>query len=224
MNKIKGLIIKDLLQLKGYKRTLMVFMIIFILTAITQKSKTEISSMLVIMLTLGLGMFSMATFNYDEMSKADRYILTLPLTKKEVVIAKYVLIISSTIIGSIGGILISIVISLIMKQNIANIMDFVTLGLGGILGIGIVEAIQIPCVYKWGAEKGRIQVFIVTAVVAFVLGGIFHMVEKVNINLPFHNMLDLINQFLPIILIVSIVIVNVISYKITYKIYTKKEV
>lgn len=39
--------------------------------------------MITVMLILGFGMFGMATFNYDEQSKADGYILTFPVTKKK---------------------------------------------------------------------------------------------------------------------------------------------
>ena len=114
MSKIKGLIIKDLLQLKSYKRTLIMFIVIFIGLSITQEHTRNV---LTVMMTLGLGMFSIATFSYDEMAKADKYILTLPLTKKEVVLAKYVLIITSTVIGAILGIIASIVLSLVMRSR-----------------------------------------------------------------------------------------------------------
>lgn len=222
MKGIKGLIIKDLLQLKSYKKTLIIFITIFILTSITQESESAIAGMLVIMLTLGFGMFSMATFNYDEMSKADRYILTFPLTKKDVVKARYILVIVATIIGSIVGIAISMVILLIMNQSIPNLLDLISIGLGGILAIGIVEAIQIPCVYKLGAEKGRIQMFIITVAVALLLGGIFYIGE--NANLPIYHMFNVLNQFFPLIIIMAIIMVYGISYKITYQIYLKKEV
>lgn len=224
MNHIKGLIIKDLLQLKSYKRTLIMFILIFTVTSIVQENSSGIGSMIVVMMTLGLGMFSMATFNYDEMAKADRYILTLPLTKKEIVLSKYILVSISTIIGSIIGILLSLVIGFIMNKQFPNILDIIYLGLGGILGVGFVEAIQIPCVYKFGAEKGRIQIFIVIALIAFLIGGIFFIGEKVNINWQINNVLNLINSFLPIILILSTVVIYYISYKIAYKIYKKKEI
>ena len=158
MNVIKGLITKDILQLKSYKKTLIIFIIVFALTSISAQDGVE--NMLVIMLTLGLGMFSMASFNYDEFNKADRYILTLPLTKKEVVLSKYILVIGSTVIGSIIGMILSNIVTFAMRKQMPNSEEILAVGLGGILGIGLIEAIQIPCVYKWGAEKGRIQMYL----------------------------------------------------------------
>lgn len=218
MNVIKGLITKDILQLKSYKKTLIIFIMIFALTSISAQDGVE--NMLVIMLTLGFGMFSMASFNYDEFNKADRYILTLPLTKKEVILSKYILVICSTVIGSVIGILLSYIVIFAMNKQVPNIEEIISIGLGGIFGIGIIEAIQIPCVYKWGAEKGRIQMLILTA----VLGAILCIVAKVDIQLPANNILNIFNTFLPLIFIVLTIIIYYISYKVAYKIYNKKEI
>lgn len=222
MNVIKGLITKDILQLKSYKKTLTIFIIIFTLTSIS--GEDGVGNMLTIMFTLGFGMFSMASFNYDEFNKADRYILTLPLTKKEVVLAKYILVICSTVIGSILGIILSCIITFAMSKQMPNIEEIISIGLGGILGIGLVEGIQIPCVYKWGAEKGRIQMVIVTAIVALLASGIIFISEKVNIQLSANNILNILNTCLPLILIGLTIIIYYISYNVAYKIYAKKEI
>lgn len=222
MNVIKGLITKDILQLKSYKRTLIIFIIIFTLTSISGEG--GIGNILAIMLTLGFGMFSMASFNYDETNKADRYILTLPLTKKEVVLSKYILVICSTVIGSIIGMILSYIITFTISKQMPNIEEIISVGLGGILGIGLVEGIQIPCVYKWGAEKGRIQMVIVTALVGLLAGGIIFIGEKANIQLPANNILNILNTFLPLIFIGLTIIIYYVSYRVAYKIYDKKEI
>ncbi len=224
MNIIKGLITKDLLQLKSYKRTLIIFIAIFILTGIAQENTKGIGSMIAIMLALGFGMFSIATFSYDEQAKADIYILTFPLTKKEIVLSKYVLVIVSTVIGAIIGTISSAVIVFAISKEIPNIQELISFILGGILGIGFIEAIQIPCIYKFGAEKGRIQIFIVIAIIAFLAGGIFFIIEKMNIDLQMNSILNIISHFLPIILILTTAIIYGISYKVAYKIYSKKEI
>ena len=222
MNVIKGLITKDILQLKTYKRTLIIFIVIFTLTSISQES--GLGNILAIMLTLGFGMFSMASFNYDELNKADRYILTLPLTKKEVVLSKYILVIGSTVIGNIIGITLGVVLTFAINKQVPNIEELISVGLGSVLGIGIIEAIQIPCVYKWGAEKGRIQMVVVTALVALLAGGIIFIGEKANIQFPANNILEIFSKYLPLIFIGITIIIYFISYKVSYKIYFKKEI
>ena len=215
MKIISGLITKDLLQLKSYRKTLIIFILIFVFTGIEQETTKGVGVMIAVMLTFGFGMFGMATFNYDEQSKTDRYILTFPLTKKE--------ILSSTIIGAIVGIIASFLIVFIIDKQLPSLYDYINVALGGILGVGLIEAIQIPCVYKWGAEKGRIQMFIVAAIILLLLGGIFLIGQDANLNLPVNNIFKMINDFLPIILILATLIIYYISYIVSYKIYKNKE-
>ena len=70
---MKGLIWKDLLQLKSYKNTLYIF-IICVLILIIKENMTGTPILSIILMSLGFGMFGMASFSYDEQAKADRYI------------------------------------------------------------------------------------------------------------------------------------------------------
>ena len=81
MEKIKGLIIKDILQLKTYRRTIVLYIALFILSSFSSEGASQ---MLLVFMVLAFGMFAIASFNYDASSRADKYILSLPLTKKEV--------------------------------------------------------------------------------------------------------------------------------------------
>ena len=200
---MKGLIIKDLLQLKSYLKSLIIFIFIFICVSL-EPQNTSTDGLLIIMMTLGLGMFGIATFSYDEMAKANKYILTFPLTKKEIVLSKYILQFILTITGAILGIILSVIISLVLNKGIPSFIDLISIALGGMFGIGLVESIQMPCFYKFGAEKGRIYMFIITIVVAFGAGAIVMLGEKMtntfSINLSSIN--NILEVFFPIILLV----------------------
>jgi len=94
------------------------------------------------------------------------------------------------------------------------------IGIGAIFGISVVEAIQIPCIYKWGAEKGRLNMFILVVLASLILGGIsFVAFDITQVN----NVISLIEKIIPIILLIAIFLVYFISYKVSYKIYSKKE-
>lgn len=221
---MKGLIIKDLLQLKSYFKTLIIFMFIFVCVSL-EPENTSTDGILIIMMTLGLGMFGMATFSYDEMAKANKYILTFPLTKKEVVLSKYVLQFLLTITGAILGSILSVIISLVLSKDIPNFIDLISIALGGMFGIGLVESIQMPCFYKMGAEKGRIYMFIITVAVAFIAGGIITLGEKVinNFSIDLNSINNILETFLPLVLLGLVLLEYFISYKISYKVYSKKE-
>lgn len=225
--KMQGLLIKDLLQLKNYERTLICFILIFSIVSILQSLSdggTELFSMLPVMITIGFGMFSIASFNYDEAAKADRYIRSLPVSIKEIVLSKYIFTIWSTVIGALIGIsLSSILFGLFAFDKLitTNVLEILSVTLGGILGISIVEAIQIPCIYKFGAEKARMQIFLIMvvliAIASLLIGGVLYWLEKWVIDI------SKIQAFIPFVFLGLTALVYNVSYKISYKIYEKKE-
>ena len=222
---IKGLLKKDLYNLSSYKASLIVI-ILFCGIAIIG---TESINLAPIIIGVIVGMISLSTFSYDEISKSNRYILTLPTNRKEIVAEKYILAIGATIIGGIIGFILTVIVVNIMNnvrpENIINLdyESLITSVIGGIWGISLLQAIQIPSVFKWGAEKGRIQMFISLFIIIAVIGGIYFLITKFNININIEMLSDFINKFGLIILIALMIIMYFVSYKIAYKIYRNKE-
>ena len=225
MNVIKGLLKKDLLNLASYKQSLLI--IIAFLAIFSAFNKGMIQFM-PIAISTAMGMIVLSTFNYDEIAKADSFILSFPTNRKEVVKEKYILVISSMILGGVIGVILTILINYIMtamnleSQAIIDFKSLIITTLSGMFGITLVEAIQIPSIYKWGAEKGRIQMFIlIFLVVAIVIGGAF-LLSHLNLGID----IEMINNFLSdyglIILIITTIIMLYISYKISCKIYCRK--
>lgn len=222
---IKGLLKKDLYNLASYKTSLI---IIVLFCGIAIIGTDAISFGPVIICTI-IGMISLSTFSYDEISKANKYILTLPTNRKEIVKEKYILAISATILGGILGFLLTIIIVNIMNylrpQDIININyeSLITTTIGGMWGISLIQAIQIPSIFKWGAEKGRIQMFILLFIIVVVVAGIVFLTMKAGFNINMEELNDFINKFGLILLIGFMIIMYFISYKISYKIYNNKE-
>ena len=222
---IKGLLKKDLFNLASYKTSLIII-IVFCGIAIIG---TDAINLAPTMICAIVGMISLSTFSYDEISKSNKYILTLPTNRKEIVKEKYILAIGATIFGGLLGILLTILVVNVMNyirpENIINLdyKTLITTALGGIFCISLLQAIQTPSVFKWGAEKGRIQMFISLFVIIAVIGGIYFLITKFNININIEMLSDFINKFGLIILIALMIIMYFVSYKIAYKIYRNKE-
>ena len=110
-------------------------------------------------------------------------------------------------------------------ENIINIdyETLITTAIGGIFCISLLQSIQIPSIFKWGAEKGRIQMFISLFIIIAVISGIYFLITKSNINVNIEMLGDFINKFGIIILIALMIVMYFVSYKIAYKIYKNKE-
>lgn len=222
---IKGLLKKDLYNLASYKTTLMII-VLFCGIAIIGTDAIYWGS---IVIGIIVGMISLSTFSYDEMAKSNRYILTLPVTRKEIVLEKYILAIGATILGSLLGFVLTLLIGNMMNyvrpDNMIdiNIDTLLSTSIGGLFGVSVIQAIQIPSIFKWGAEKGRIQMFIVLFVVALIGAGVGFLIKESGLSVDIEKLENTLKSFGRIILVILSFIIYFISYKVSYKIYKNKE-
>ena len=222
---IKGLLKKDLYNLSTYKASLII-VILFCGIAIIGTEAVTFGPMIICSI---IGMISLSTFSYDEISKSNKYILTLPTSRKEIVKEKFILAIGSTTLGGILGLLLTIIVINVMNylrpENIINI-DYESLiitTIGGMWGTALIQSIQIPSIYKWGAEKGRIQMFILLFVLIVIVLGIAFLLMKANFNINVEMIESFMNKYGLILLAFLMIIMYYISYRISYKIYKNKE-
>ena len=187
---IKGLLKKDLYNLASYKTTLMIITL-FCGIAIIGTDAIYWGS---IVIGIIVGMISLSTFSYDEMAKSNRYILTLPVTRKEIVLEKYILAIGATILGSLLGFVLTLLIGNMMNyvrpDNVIdiNIDTLLSTSIGGLFGVSLIQAIQIPSIFKWGAEKGRIQMFIVLFVIALIGAGVGFLIKESGLSVDIEKL------------------------------------
>lgn len=226
MSMIKGLIKKDLYNLISYKTSLII--IIIFVCGISIFSNGMTNYIPIVICTI-LGMIALSTFSYDDLAKSNKYILALPTNKKEIVKSKYILAIGATILGGVLGFLLTILLTNIMNyikpENFVNIdyNSLITTTIGGMFGISLIQAIQIPSVYKWGSEKGRIQMFVLLFILVAIVAGIGYLIMKANFNINLEMIESFMSKYGLILLIVVIAIMYYISYKVSYKTYKNKE-
>ena len=225
MNNIKALIKKDLLNLASYKVSIIILFVGVCLCTLN----TNVANLAPIVIITMVGMISLSTFSYDEISKAEKYLLAMPNTKEDMIKAKYILVIGLTVLGGVVAYFLTILLSYVMNkvnQNAAVTIDYMSLlytTIAGIFGIGLVESIQIPSIYKWGAEKGRVQMFILVFIIFLIIGVVAYFITKFGLDIDITSAIDKIKDYAVYILLVITAILYYISYKVAYKIYKKKE-
>lgn len=219
MNKIKGLIIKDLLQLKAYKKNFILSLAIYVALIYFNRDSQDIAFIGISMITFLFSLYAISTFNYDEKANTDKFILTMPLSRNTIVLSKYIFLIISIIVGIILGTLICCIMSLLNIINLIAAKDIVIYFMGLIFALSLMQCIQLPCIYKYGAEKGRMQIYIIMMIIFVLIGAIYYLFPK--IDLGFMNKLE---NIIPFILMVIIILNYYLSYKISCKIYNKKDI
>ena len=169
------------------------------------------------LMAMFFGMFAIASFNYDASSRADKYILSLPLTKKEVVKAKYIFIILATFFGAFLGTALNIVLTYITTKKLINLGMLLNTIFAGLLVIALVQAFQIPFIYKYGPEKGRLISIIITMSFVSLIVGIFSAPKMME------NISETTKILMPILFSLGTMIIYYISYKVSCIIYSKSE-
>lgn len=220
MNIIKGLIIKDFMNIKSYKSTMIYLIIIFLLFSVINN---ETSNFLPIMITLIFGMIGISSFSYDNFSKSDKYILSFPVSKKDVVKARYIYILFMTLIGAIIGPAIAILVQLLKNNTLDGVNEIIMTTMGAILGMLVLQIVQIPIMYKFGAEKGRIIQMISIVFVMVLISGITAFIIKIS-PYTLEDFIVMLENYGGIVITIIIGILYYISYNISCKIYAKKEI
>ena len=223
MNVIKGLIVKDFQTIKSYKSTVLYMVIIFVVCAFFNN---QITNFLPIFMPLWFGMLGISSFNYDELAKTDKYLLTFPVNKKEVVKAKYIYILLITLLGTLLGLVLTLIAQGIKTSNIldkdflGNTLAFI---IGSSSGIIFLQAFQIPIMYKFGAEKGRIIQMIMIVILMIGISLIVTTLMKF-FNISLDNFGIILKDYLIAILGILMIIIYILSFIISCKIYSKSEI
>lgn len=206
-----GLIKKDFLMIKGnLKLVVLIFFVFFLMSLQGQFDMSFAPAMVSVMLF-------MSTFSYDEYNKWDAYAVTLPNARKNIVKSKYLATFLLILLSVFITFLLNILVGIINKN--LNLEDVLSVMLGCTFGILLVESIMYPLIFKYGIEKGRIGLFIGSFV---IVGAIGFFSKMISVPTPSALITFLDHYFLFIFpLIVGIPLI--LSYKISEKIYLKKE-
>lgn len=78
--------------------------------------------------------------------------------------------------------------------------------MGGIFGISLILAIQIPSIYKRGTEKGRIQMFIL----CFIALGIAYLVPNLGITINEEDSNSFFQRFGILIVVCLLILIHIV--------------
>ena len=216
---MKGLIIKDLCVIKNQMRSLLLILVFFVFISIINKDATFI----LFLVPFYMIMILITTFSYDEFNKWECYCNSLPLSRKEIVKAKYLLFNATSLIVLVLGILASIIVPNFIENTTFESIYASIIGVA--FGICLVISLLIPFYYKFGSQKGRIMLFLTITILALIIGiitslDIFNNVELMNMINSLNNLS--IGMFTLLLIIVTVIIMT-ISYYISVRIYNNKE-
>jgi len=190
-----------------------VMLIAFAVLFIPMGNESFISGMIVLV----FAMMVITTMSYDDLARWDTYALTMPISRKEVVLSKYLLLLMLDLTGVVLALALAFVGSFFRGTGITV---ETLLGILIVLMIAVIfGSVLIPMIYKFGTEKARLMIILCAAIptaVVLVLG---------QLNIPFPAIGNEETVFWTIMIAMAFIslVVFFASYFISVKIYQKKE-
>lgn len=213
---MKGLLLKDLYYLKSMKNALIVFMGLWVLNFMTKSN--YFASLL--MISYINGVMSIQTIYEEEKSNWNKYSLTMPINKSEIVMSKYLL----TFFTIIVSILIGLICLMLFNNFSININTLSIVAM--VIGLNLIFfSLYILIAIKYGMEKSTIMLFIFIGVMVLTILFLYNKLPLVkemfqNIFYRFNS----INETGVIFLSIGIgLFLYILSMVVSIKIFKNKE-
>ncbi|HIH2831766.1 TPA: ABC-2 transporter permease [Clostridioides difficile] len=212
---MKGLILKDLLNLKGNIKFILLFIIMFgFMSSLGDGNVNNFIGVIIVLCTTMI----VSTFSYDDLNKWDSYVLTMPINRNDIVLSKYLTMLIFSFIGVLVSLIVSVTIGYFKNTLILNETLLIN---ALILSISVCfSSLILPLIYKFGTERARLLMILCFLVPTLALLVFKSILENISSPISIEIILNTLVYSLPFVAI----LLFVISYFISSKIYSKKEV
>ena len=147
--------------------------------------------------------------------------MIMPVSKKELVAGKFTVLAIFCAIGSLFGLIVGSIGGLITNKITLDIA-----GIGGLLFLTLVAwgislifgSMSIPLVFKFGAEKGRVLLFVSFLIPAGICLGIYQLLAMLGVALT-DQIVFILLCFSPLLALAWCYVM----YQISYRIFAKQE-
>ncbi|HBH0738418.1 TPA: ABC-2 transporter permease, partial [Clostridioides difficile] len=211
---MKGLILKDLLNLKGNVKFILLFIIMFgFMSSLGDGNVNNFIGVIIVLCTTMI----VSTFSYDDLNKWDSYVLTMPINRNDIVLSKYLTMLIFSFIGVLVSLIVSVTIGYFKNTLILNetlLINALILSISVCFG-----SLILPLIYKFGTERARLLMILCFLVPTLALLVFKSILENISSPISIEIILNTLVYSLPFVAI----LLFVISYFISSKIYSKKE-
>ncbi len=214
---MKSLILKDLYNIGHNTKSMLFIMVVFAAVFIPSSGVEGYVCVCAILCS----MMIVTTFSFDDASKWNQYAMIMPVSRKELVAGKFIVLAIFCAVGSLFGMVMGLAGGLILKKVSLDLT-----GLGGLLFSALVAwvislilgSMSIPLVFRFGAEKGRVLLLVSFLVPTAVCIGIYQLLIVLGIEIT-DRFTGILLCCLPAVALAWCYAM----YQISYRIFAKQE-
>lgn len=215
---MKSLILKDLYNIGHNAKSMLLILLVFAVGLIMSSGVESY----IISAGVLCSMMIVTTFTFDDNCKWSKYALIMPVCKKDIVKAKFIVLVIFCTVGVCVGTIFGVSGGLVMRKLVMSMESIVTMLFMAFVGLivsVIFGSMSIPLVYKFGAEKGRMLLLVSFAVPLAICFIVYEILTLFGVEIT--------DQLVFVILCASPLIALIwvyIMYRISCSIFSKQEV
>ena len=214
---MKSLVMKDLFNIVHNAKSMLFMLGVFTVFLIPSSGVEGYIFVCAILCS----MMIVTTFSFDDNSKWTRYAMIMPVSRKELVGGKFIVLAVFCAVGSLFGLIVGSIVGIITNKIMpdpAGIGMLLVLTLVSLAIALIIGSMAIPLVFKFGAERGRMVLLVSFFIPAGICFGIYQLLAMLGVTLT--------DQFVFILLCCSPLLALAwcyVMYQISYRIFAKQE-
>lgn len=209
---MKGLLWKDMRALKSTFTILAGFMLVYAAIGVVSGK----SSMLTAVLAIVIMMLPANSISYDEFYHWDKYVLTMPISRKMVVQSKFVLCFLLVGFMLVVGTVFAVMLDTNVVEALFSTMLVAAMSL-------LISVLSLPCMLKWGAQRGR-MVMVMLCAAAGSAWGLLVFALGTDVFSEFTLRAGAMHESMVVFgVAVLTAIVTMISYRVSLRLYERKE-
>lgn len=212
---MKSVVLKDLYNMRGNGKSVLIsFLILAVAMASTGVGVLYSGAILCSSLIV-------STFAYDDRCDWAKYAMVMPVSRKELVAGKYVMLALMVVGGSVIAFLTSLVSNAITGQiplNQSGLQELLISTLAALVFALVYGSIAIPLILRFGAEQGRILLLVALLVPAAVCFVAYQIGKWLGIVLTDQGVVLLVCGAA-----VAALVWMAVSYRISCGIFAKQE-
>lgn len=158
-----GLVWKDILVMRKSLRTYGMLLLFYLAMVVMEMMPL---SMVIAIVEVIIMILPISAFSYDEMARWDRYAMAMPLSKRELVGARYLFALLMTLIAGAFGFASCAFMAVTGNGTVSEGLATVLVALAGGL---VITDILLPLCYKLGPERARPYMYLVIFVPTLAL-------------------------------------------------------
>ncbi|MDD6881545.1 MAG: ABC-2 transporter permease [Firmicutes bacterium] len=215
---MKGLILKDIYNAMTQGKALLFMIVIFGVCFANAASGT-----LIMMCTIYAAVMVVNNLAFDEMCSWEVYALTMPVTRSQLVLSKYIVSVAYALCGILLGIVMTVALRVFgFGQGQSSPELILAISVTGLAIAAVFIALLIPVNFKFGVQKGR---FVLLGIAALIGGG--GVILSGGEDSKVLAVLDKLGQFngvtMILITLAAAAVIMIFSYIISVRIVNNKE-